>query len=165
MKQVIGRHVDETKRYTMSVKAGLCKIGEQRPYFTITFDDSEGSGGAGHEQILEHFPEFADIVAMHLSDEEGTPLHAVENGWYWLKQANAGEAKAFEYFKSTLRQNEGVARAIVSWGNALIEKFGEPHAKQRFAGWCDIQRATWREEARVCIEKYKLEVFTTGESK
>ena len=161
MKKVIGQYVNEADRYTMTVKAGLCKIGAQRPYFSITYDDSEGSGGAGHEQILKYFPDLADIVAMHLSDEDGTPMHAVENGWYWLKQANAGEAKAFENFKHTLRQNDGVARAIVSWGNELIKKFGEPYAKQRFTGWCDIQSATWREEARACIEKYQLEVFTT----
>ena len=44
----------------------------------------EGSCGCIHDEIAEHFPQFAPFVALHLCTNKGVPMHAVENGFWWL---------------------------------------------------------------------------------
>lgn len=66
--------------------------GNAKPYFSITatrFHVSKGrekwdAGGCLHEEILDLCPDLADFVAMHLSDDDGAPMHAAANGWHWL---------------------------------------------------------------------------------
>jgi hypothetical protein len=48
--------------------------------------------GADHETILAAAPELAPIVTVHLADPDGTPMHAVDNGWYFY----SGKASAYE---------------------------------------------------------------------
>lgn len=76
-------------RCVLKVYGGLHMIrGNRAPYFTITADLYENgrwaSGGCQHELILRHYPELADLAAMHLSDINGTPSHDAANAWYWL---------------------------------------------------------------------------------
>lgn len=41
-------------------------------------------GGAVHDLIARYFPDLAPVIALHLSDDEGVPMHAVANARYWL---------------------------------------------------------------------------------
>jgi hypothetical protein len=87
-------------RETLSVYAGLhYHKGNHAPYFSITgavFDAKIHRGdtitrcGCLHDEILEHFPSLAALVALHLSDINGKPMHAEANGWYDLTGAVAG---------------------------------------------------------------------------
>jgi hypothetical protein len=82
---------------------GLRKIGEQVAYWSATGEVYEArknargvtrraqgrdidSGGMIHDVILRLFPKLGPIVALHLSDINGVPMHAVANGRYWLEQ-------------------------------------------------------------------------------
>jgi len=84
------------KLHPFVVYGGLHYIrGNHAPYFTLTYSETcracgTDSGGAGHETILQHFPQFADLAAMHLSDIDGVPMHAAGNGWYNLAGALGG---------------------------------------------------------------------------
>lgn len=85
------------KPLTLTVEGGLNYIrGNKSPHFSITATVMDGnrfeSGGCQHELILQHFPQFADLVALHLSDISGIPMHAVENGWYHFAGALPGNA-------------------------------------------------------------------------
>jgi hypothetical protein len=82
------------------VEGGLHYLkGNSAPYFTLTytkhrkgFPEQCYSGCAGHDEILKHFPKFADLAKMHLSDIDGAPMHAEANGWYALAGALPGFA-------------------------------------------------------------------------
>jgi hypothetical protein len=91
------------KAARLIVHGGLHYLrGNRQPYFGITgevwFADRRYKDcqecGCIHERILKHFPQFADLIAMHLSDIDGAPMHDSANGWYDLAGAlpgNAGE--------------------------------------------------------------------------
>lgn len=77
---------------TLTAVAELYRIGEQRPYFSVTGEigtyaqhrnGNVQACGCLHEEILRAWPELAPIVALHLSDEDGVPMHALENARYW----------------------------------------------------------------------------------
>ena len=94
------------------------------PYFSITADLCEDSTfrnskihacGCLHDEILAVCPELKPFVALHLSSLDGIPMHAVENGFYWLcgaaglPQPYAPEQDAetcFEYLLNHLRIDE-----------------------------------------------------------
>lgn len=63
--------------------------GNQHPHFSVTGDVRGGGqdlyGGCIHEEVLRYFPEVAPLVKLHLSNaDDGAPMHAVENGYYFL---------------------------------------------------------------------------------
>lgn len=60
--------------------AQLVQSGNQKPYFSITTDH-----GADHEMILKVWPELHWLTRLHLTNEDGTPMHAAENLIYHAK--------------------------------------------------------------------------------
>lgn len=107
--------------------------GNARPYFSCTAE-TFGAGGCMHEEVLKFAPMFAQAVALHLSDDDGTPMHAVENGWYW-----------FGGTKYQLRDNKILAdhlRITVAQATAL-----EFDTKEEFSAYVESQRSRWQAEA------------------
>lgn len=100
------KYFDNGKRkLTVTAKLHYIK-GNRAPYFSITGQIDrvlrqrvegriyealrEEAGGCLHEEIAEHFPELKPLIRLHLSDMDGTPIHALENGYFWLAGANGG---------------------------------------------------------------------------
>lgn len=86
-----------------------CKNGHQD--FSITADIYEKAkngrnvwvaGGCCHDEILKYFPQFKMFVDLHLSDYKGSPMYAVENRFYWIKEYKSGK-KTADTPKSCLR--------------------------------------------------------------
>jgi hypothetical protein len=116
--------------YTLSATAKLYSLGDQAPYFSLTGElcnlrkrnDPVEMGGCMHEELVREWPELAPLAAIHLSDENGVPMHAVDNGAYWLgfsvyKTATVQGNKEvdlpyFPYFCNLWRVSEEEARAI-----------------------------------------------------
>lgn len=67
-------------------------------------------GGADHDSILAAAPELAPIVAAHLADQAGTPMHAEANGWYFYSGAH-------------------VAYELKNYGQSYIDRHGTPHER------------------------------------
>lgn len=62
--------------------------GNQKPYFSVTTDN-----GAAHDEILEHWPELDWLVALHLRDDEGAPIHTVANLLYYAGKMDVDAVK------------------------------------------------------------------------
>lgn len=67
-------------------------------------------GGCIHEEILKHAPHLEPIVKVHLADQDGTPMHALANGWYEY----TGKSQAYE---------------IEHYGQAYADRRGTPHER------------------------------------
>ena len=70
----------------------LHQIGDQSPYFSITcdtYDNRERRGGGlvacgcQHDVVAKFFPELVPFIPLHLSTNDGVPMHAEANAWYW----------------------------------------------------------------------------------
>lgn len=166
------------------VEGGLHYLqGNQAPYFSLTytahrkgFPDQCYSGGAGHEEIVKRYPQFADLAALHLSDIDGVPMHAEANGWYWLAGAigGAGEqyhggnsmprrsgAECLEIFAKHCRITIDEAQAIALRVRGEIGAHADDAAYGREA-WrriMDEMRPRWKQEATAAIERHGLQVY------
>lgn len=81
-------------RYRIRARYGMdyafARKFSQAPHFSLTGEVErkagrrwvEDSGGAIHEQLVEHFPDLSVVVPWHLVSAEG-PMHYYENAKYW----------------------------------------------------------------------------------
>lgn len=93
-------YTEQGQKYRLSAHGGLHFIrGNSAPHFSLTATQDrkapngrwmDDMGGCCHPLILKHWPDLADLAAMHLSDIDGTPMHADGNGWYWFAGALGG---------------------------------------------------------------------------
>ncbi|MBR1373554.1 hypothetical protein IJ556_03775 [bacterium] len=133
---------------SLSVKAGLLQLGEQAPYFTITghyrnrFKGCD-CGGCIHEIILEYMPELEDLVRFHVRHMDGTPLHTVENGWYFV------ENKMINALANHLLVSDEEAQKIID---------DCQDDKNAFIAIVEANKDRWQDEANVLIKKYKLKI-------
>lgn len=91
----VAQWTEDGKSMQLSVVGGLHYIkGNKAPYFGVTAtlyeNGRDAAGGCMHEDVLRHFPDLADLVALHLSDIDGAPMHDVANGFYHLAGAVPG---------------------------------------------------------------------------
>jgi hypothetical protein len=161
-------------------------ISTEREYFSITADICADSTfrdskihacGCLHEDITEAAPELKPFIDLHLSTLDGVPMHAVENGFYWLCKAagipqqyapEQSQEKCFSFLLSHLRvsEQEGdqimgkVVNAYID-GKAKIaicdpvsprckqeqEKQGIFDAKNHFKKIVDSMKPRWQKEA------------------
>lgn len=45
--------------------------------------------GQVHDEIIEAAPELTPFIEVHLADQQGLPMHAEANGWYFYSGQNA----------------------------------------------------------------------------
>jgi hypothetical protein len=165
----------------LTVYGGLYYIKDNSaPYFSLTCD-YPGGRGADHARILSEFPEFADLAALHLSNMDGTPIHAAENAFYHMggctefRPGNlyytAGREPPygpnFKHAAGLLRITEAEARQLqadlfgdsYSETGGFLSKSAEQAAQARLAEWCETQKPRWKAEAEACIKKHNLRVY------
>lgn len=130
-------------------------------YFSVTAwfgGENTGWGGACHEEILKIRPDLAPIVALHLSDLNGVPMYAVENGWYWIAGACGGlgeeyhgandgrhtamdcETIAANHFRIDFAQVRGLMEQAKMEGKKAVEIF------------CAARRTIWKMEAKKALD-------------
>lgn len=52
-----------------------------------------GCGAFGEEEIVKHFPNMKPFAGLHNCNQFGEPIHAVANGFYWIKTCEYDVAK------------------------------------------------------------------------
>lgn len=139
-------------KYRIKVEAELIhRDGNTKPYFSITAQIDRKAknnhwyfmcGGCIHDRIVEHFPELQPLIDVHLSDDDGTPMHAYSNASYW-----AGHSKwqplDLVTFARHLRVTETEAAELVEW---VANAYGT-----------DFDAVTTAENAwKVCCEEHDL---------
>lgn len=182
-------------KYRIQAQGGLHHLrGNAHPYFSLTATQDraagngrwvEDSGGTMHAEILRHWPELADLVALHLSDPQGVPMHAAENAFYWLAGAAGGwgaeyhggsgtygktPAQCLQLFADHVRVSMDEARAVLEAIDHAADHLG-PYSrvwtgegikarKAALAAWCDAQRPRWAREAAECIARHGLQTYS-----
>jgi hypothetical protein len=87
-KIIAERNKNYTKNITLNVNVKMSKTDHE--YFSITYEalwrGRVESWGAGHDTIRKYFGnQFDDVIPLHLADSDGVPMHALENGFYYLQ--------------------------------------------------------------------------------
>lgn len=151
--------------------------GNSQPHFSATCDEFMGgrhdTGGCQHERVLRLWPELADVVALHLSDLDGAPMHAEANGFYWLTGIVGGMGDKYHPGNGTpahsatdciriLSEHARIPQAhVVTLAgriNTVYKAEGITAARALFKKWTDAQRPRWKAEALACIRKHELGV-------
>lgn len=112
--------------FTLIVNSELAAFKGQTPYFATTATLYQNkrviAGGCLHDEIMKHCPEFKDAIALHFSDENGEPMHAASNAWYWMSGALGGAGE--EYHGASGRDGKTTAECLTIWA----EHMRIPHA-------------------------------------
>lgn len=98
----------------------------------------EACGGCIHDLILKHFPKFKPIVDLHLSDQDGIPMHCTANGFYHYQEGK------LEYLQSHLRATDAQVAGILAAMPRTEEEFSHLIEGMGF-------RAQWKAEAEAGI--------------
>lgn len=166
--------------------------GNRAPYFSLTAsgwdkDGRETFGGWPHEEIEKAFPgRFGSLAELHLSDIDGTPRYAEENGAFWLAHI-FGDAEGMDRPQYLNRSYEDIARAhfrmtpsefsaLLSTLGAQLANIPRPYLPGKRAHFqkcaevdsvykrmaretCATLRPRWKREAVAAIEWYGLKVY------
>lgn len=142
---VVEAGIETTNRSYFSVtgETGIQTNGRKRDPLKTEFGIFESeSFGCIHDEILKHFPEMNDIISLHLSDTDGIPMYAVENGYYHYTNGND--------YKTYLRLSD---KDI----NRLKEMEANSGAnKDTFTAFVKTMLPKWKREADAVISKYNL---------
>lgn len=186
--QTIGR------RY-FKVDGGLHYIyGNSSPHFAIGAEEGKlgardcDACGCLHEEIEKRWPgRFSDLIALHLSDIDGAPMHAAENGWYYLTGTDPLFFSERYYLKKNDKDDPENARralgehlrvspeevaAILNTVRAAMAPALALH-EHRMIPWSDVRaagkeafralveamRPRWKAEADACRARHGLRVY------
>ncbi len=173
---------------TMRVWYGFHYIGgNRRPHFSVTADifDKHGrdvGGGCCHDQVSKYFPEVDRLIRWHLVDDDGTPMHYIANGIYWMEKYlgvyrtfahlayEPPEPKALDTFKSTIvfgavPGDERKLKTILTSGDAgLVVETRENKILRLIGNWLRERRMMLHETMKADIAKFpEIEYITTDE--
>lgn len=147
---------------------GLRTIGNQEPYFSVTgtLYDERGRdymGGCIHEEIAEHMPELSDLIELHLCSRDGVPMHAEENGFYWLTGAIKGVVGCADHFGA--RYHPGNSTSVPKSPGECVDILAQHLRIPRAAAVCivdnvcnEARRYDMPRQAEVARESFKRHV-------
>jgi hypothetical protein len=119
-------------KHRIKVRAELVHLeGNSSPYFSITGEvDRQAKNnrwmqekcGCIHDDIIKHFPQLQPLVDVHLSDEDGVPMHAYANAGYWAGHCKIQPEKDTEMLAKHLRISPKLADDMMDY---IINFWGE----------------------------------------
>ena len=133
-----------TKNITLNVNVKMSKTNHE--YFSITYEaiwrGRVESFGAGHDTIRKYFGNrFDDVIPLHLADSDGVPMHALENGFYYLQNPEEfGPEVTANHFRISLDEVEELRHL----------------SKDQLSQWVEHQKPRWADEAKEIRAKYGI---------
>ena len=119
------------EKYRIQVRAELVHLdGNHNAYFSITGEIIRHAKngrkvseffGMIHEEIVKHFPQLQPLVDIHLSDEDGVPMHAYANAAYWA--GHEGYEKNSDTLAKHLRVTKDQANEMTTYINHHYGEF------------------------------------------
>lgn len=119
------------QKYRIQVRAELVhRDGNANAYFSITGEIIRHAKngrkvseffGMIHEEIVKHFPQLQPLVDIHLSDEDGVPMHAYANAAYWA--GHEGKEKESDTLAKHLRVSKDQANEMTTYINHHYGEF------------------------------------------
>lgn len=101
------------------------------------------SCGRIHDTILKAKKELKTFVDLHLSDGNGAPMYAVENGYYYYSAKYPSSTTWFKALQDHLRIDNIDCLELVS----TLDSLPADKRKEAFISYVDKQRPRWKEEA------------------
>jgi hypothetical protein len=144
----------------------MAKITTDGAYFSITGEISTATerargdfqeGGCIHDRLLKAWPDLAPLVAIHLSSvEDGKPMHAEANGWYWLAGWKGGLGETYHGGNQQPDYTPEKCLAIladhVRLPVSVVEsELGECNDRTTFSAWIARQSERWQKEANEAV--------------
>jgi hypothetical protein len=121
------------EKYLIDVRSELLHHdGNASPYFSIGGDifriAKNGrkvweAGGCIHDEIIKHFPQLQALVDVHLSNEDGVPMHAYANAGYWAGHCKINPEKDTEMLAKHLRVSKDQANEMTTYINHHYGEF------------------------------------------
>ena len=135
-------YVGQKEKFILEM--GLAKANHTS--FSFTIDVFKGKrdigGGANHSLMIKIMPELKKYIDLHLADENGVPMHAVENGYYYLENPHTYNT---EVVANHFRINEHEAKKLQD------DVKNKKMSKDDLSKWVDSQKSRWAKEAKDCI--------------
>jgi hypothetical protein len=120
-------------KHRIKVRAELVHLdGNSSPYFSITGEvDRQAKNnrwmqekcGCIHDDIIKHFPKLQPLVDIHLSDENGVPMHAYANAGYWAGHCKIQPEKNTDILAKHLRVSKDQANEMTTYINHHYGEF------------------------------------------
>jgi len=162
-KQWVKVYYEEGQKYRITVRAQLIHHeGNKKPHFSIGGDIERlakngrkvwESGGCIHEEVLRHFPHLKPLVDIHLSDDDGVPMHAYSNAGYWAGFTKY-QARNVPQLANHLRVTIEEAENLIQFIENFYGEFDSITTYER--AWehtCDDEGLTekWKKEANEAL--------------
>lgn len=144
------------------ITASLSSLGDQAPHFSVQGEtwtneaafkaqreNAMHSAGMLHDLVLELFPFLAPVVALHLADRYGVPMHAEANGWYWYSDNDGqGIHNLYSSPYASLTPHERAAAHLRVRPELLPLYLTRP----AFSAFVDSLRPQWKLEAERALD-------------
>lgn len=106
--------------------------------------------GAMTDAIAKAFPDLRPVADLHLADEDGAPMHAVANGWYWYSDYDGRGTRLYPHqeplFSMVPRERAAHYLRIDS------DEMPAGLDKEQFAEFVETLRPRWKEDAERALE-------------
>lgn len=143
--------------------AMLHQLGENpAPHWSVTGAVYEGNlcvegrlitCGAIGDTLAEIWPELAPIAKLHLSYDDGLPMHCYANGLYWLgfadRSGRRNDQRDLAHVASHFRISQMEALALSTGLDAAAER--GHNVGDRLDEWIGSQASRWRTEADLAV--------------
>ena len=119
-----------------------------------------------HDEILRFWPALGPVIALHLADDTGTPMHAEANGWYSLAGYYGGAGERYHAGNASYRDTspEALLRSFAGHVRVDVEQARHLAAawladgagawlavRALYAAWLAEQAPRWQAEADAAV--------------